>query len=99
MESRNRFQGTNPASLYLAGRYDNSIPTRFLAPIDCLTNSSSGYSEMEREHYRSQGSKYIHYRGRVEIGGVDLCRVHGDIVEIDGVYLPSQLESTPQLCT
>ena len=27
----------NSASLFsLAGRYDNPIPTRFLAPIDCL---------------------------------------------------------------
>jgi hypothetical protein len=30
-------QGINSASLCsLAGRYDYSIPTRFLAPIDCL---------------------------------------------------------------
>jgi hypothetical protein len=37
MEPRNRFQGINSASLCsLAGRYFNPIPTRFLAPIDCL---------------------------------------------------------------
>ncbi len=37
MEPRNRFQGMNSASLFsLADRYDNPIPTRFLAPIDCL---------------------------------------------------------------
>jgi len=31
------FQGMNSASLCsLAGQYDNPIPTRFLAPIDCL---------------------------------------------------------------
>jgi hypothetical protein len=37
MELRNRFQGMNSASLCsLAGRYDNPIPPRFLAPIDCL---------------------------------------------------------------
>ncbi len=37
MEPRNRIQGMNFASLCsLAGRYDNPIPTRFLAPIDCL---------------------------------------------------------------
>ncbi len=36
-EPRNRFQGISSASLCsLAGRYDNPIPTRFLAPIDCL---------------------------------------------------------------
>jgi hypothetical protein len=36
MEARNRFQGNDSASLCsLAGRYDNPIPTRFLAPIDC----------------------------------------------------------------
>ncbi len=37
MGPRNRFQGMNSASLCsLAGRYDNPIPPRFLAPIDCL---------------------------------------------------------------
>jgi hypothetical protein len=37
MEPRNRFQGMNSASLCsLAGRYDNPIPPRLLAPIDCL---------------------------------------------------------------
>jgi hypothetical protein len=37
MEPRNRFQGSNFASLCsLAGRYDNPFLTRFLAPIDCL---------------------------------------------------------------
>jgi hypothetical protein len=37
MEPRNRFQGMNSASLCsLAGRYDNLIPHRFLAPIDSL---------------------------------------------------------------
>jgi hypothetical protein len=35
MEPRNRFQGMNSASLCsLAGRYDNPIPPRFIAPID-----------------------------------------------------------------
>jgi hypothetical protein len=37
MEPRNRFQGMNSASLCsLAGRYDNSFPPRFLAPIGSL---------------------------------------------------------------
>jgi hypothetical protein len=37
-EPRNRFHGINSGSLCgLAGRYDNPIPTRFLASIDCLT--------------------------------------------------------------
>jgi hypothetical protein len=37
MEPRNRFQGMNSVCLCsLAGRYDDPIPTRFLAPIDCL---------------------------------------------------------------
>ena len=35
-EPMNRFQGINSASqCSLAGRYDNPILTRFLAPIDC----------------------------------------------------------------
>ncbi len=37
MGPRNRFQGTNSASLCsLAGRYDNPLPPRFLAPIASL---------------------------------------------------------------
>jgi hypothetical protein len=37
METRNRCQGINSASLCsLAGRYDNPIPIRCLAPIDFL---------------------------------------------------------------
>jgi hypothetical protein len=37
MEPRNRFQSINSASLCsLAGRYDNPIPTRCLAPKDFL---------------------------------------------------------------
>jgi hypothetical protein len=36
-EPKDRFQGTNSATLCsLAGRYDKPIPTRVLAPIDCL---------------------------------------------------------------
>jgi hypothetical protein len=31
----------------LAGRYDNPIPTRFLAPKDLVKNSSSGPKEFE----------------------------------------------------
>jgi hypothetical protein len=37
MGPRNRFQGMNSASLLsLAGRYDNPLPPRFLAPIETL---------------------------------------------------------------
>ncbi len=37
MEPRNRFHGIDSASLCsLAGRYDNPVPTRFLAPKGCL---------------------------------------------------------------
>ncbi len=36
-EPRNRFQGINSTSLWsLAGRNNNPVLTRFLAPIDCL---------------------------------------------------------------
>ncbi len=41
MGPRNRFQGMNSASLCsLAGRYDNPLPPRFLAPIDSLKISA-----------------------------------------------------------
>ncbi len=44
MEPRNQVQGMNFASLCsLAGRFDNPIPTRFLAPHRLFKNSSSGY--------------------------------------------------------
>ncbi len=43
MGPRNWFQGMNSASLCsLAGRYDNPIPHRFLAPIDFLKIPSQG---------------------------------------------------------
>ncbi len=36
-EPKNQFQGINTARwCSLAGRYDNPIPTRFLAPLDCV---------------------------------------------------------------
>ncbi len=43
---RNRFQGINSTSLCsLAGRFDNPIPTRFLAPIDCLKIPAQDWRE------------------------------------------------------
>jgi hypothetical protein len=49
MESRNRFQGINSASICsLAGRYDNPIPTGFLAPIDCLKIPALDSTEQEK---------------------------------------------------
>ncbi len=42
-EPKNQFQGTSSARLYsLAGRYDNPIPPRFLAPIRLFKNSITG---------------------------------------------------------
>jgi hypothetical protein len=44
-ELRNRFQGVSSADLCsLAGRYDNPIPIRFLAPIDCIKFQHRGAS-------------------------------------------------------
>ncbi len=43
-EPKNRFQGINSASVCsLAGRYNNPIPTRFLAPIDCFKIQAQGF--------------------------------------------------------
>jgi hypothetical protein len=48
MGPRYRFQGIKSASLYsLAGRYDNPIPPRFLAPIDFLKIPALLYSLAE----------------------------------------------------
>ncbi len=39
-----------PARLYsLAGRYDNPIPTRFLAPIDCYKIPAQDYLPVSKE--------------------------------------------------
>ncbi len=53
-----RFQGTNSARLCsLAGRYDNRISTRFIAPIDCLKipaqicKFKNGGGEMKSKFY------------------------------------------------
>ncbi len=59
MGHRNRFQGMNSASLCsLAGRYDNPLPLRFLAPmaslkIPTLVNSSTDFD-------LSQDNLYMH---------------------------------------
>jgi hypothetical protein len=53
MEPRTRFQGINSANLCsLADRYDNPIPTRFLAPIDCFKIPAQGVeSDKQRRKY------------------------------------------------
>jgi hypothetical protein len=43
-EPKNQLQGIDANSLCsLAGRYDNHIPTRFLAPIGCYKDSTTVY--------------------------------------------------------
>ncbi len=61
MEPRNRFQGTNSASLCsLAGRYDNPIPTWFLVPIDGLKIPDQFISQrFFGEHLRSLQERRI----------------------------------------
>ncbi len=50
MEPRNRCQGINSASLCsLAGRYDNPIPTRCLAPIEFLKIPAQVSNQRDRE--------------------------------------------------
>jgi hypothetical protein len=64
MEPRNRCQGINSASLYsMAGRYDNPIPTRCLAPIDflkipALTTSHMLYLKQYVKVVRNLKSRY-----------------------------------------
>jgi hypothetical protein len=46
---RNRFQGINSASLCsLAGQYENPIPTRFVAPIECIKIPAQWYESNQR---------------------------------------------------
>ncbi len=73
-EAKNGFQGINSASLCsLAGRYDNPIPTRFLAAIDCLkipALSTGSYispvllgKEWTGWRNSSGGGRYIEWKG------------------------------------
>jgi hypothetical protein len=60
MEPRNRFQGMNSASQSnLASRYDNPIPTRFLAgsPHRLFKNSSSGQHTFPSQKYTKKTSQ------------------------------------------
>ncbi len=69
MEPWNRFQGMNSASVCsLAGRYDNPIPTRCLAPIDCLIIPAQEQSDEEermlekpdyRLHLKTISTQYL----------------------------------------
>ncbi len=53
-EPKNQFQGTIFARLCsLAGRYDNPIPTRFLAPIDCFKSPA----QVRAKHCRGGGER------------------------------------------
>jgi hypothetical protein len=61
MEPRNRCQGINSASLCsMAGRYDNPIPTRCLAPIDFLIipaeHAAANFPTIARVPYSCQCS-------------------------------------------
>jgi hypothetical protein len=71
-EAKNRFQGTNSARLCrLAGRYDNPIPNRFQAPIDCLkipaldpvanNNKAEGRYFVLLPFFKAEGSQNSNY--------------------------------------
>ena len=62
MEPRKRFQGMNSASLCsLADRYDNPIPTRFLAPIGCLKIPAQLTVTIQITHSRQGPVEYAQY--------------------------------------
>jgi hypothetical protein len=61
MEPRNRCQGINSASLCsLAGRYDNPIPSRCLAPIEFLKIPAQYCTDMCRFIERTRKVYYGH---------------------------------------
>ncbi len=85
MEPRNWFQGMNSASLCsLAGRYDNPIPTWFLAPIDYLKIPAQVWSKWAgnfvgpdstiKYRYRSPGSPFTTAKFISIVSLVFLCR-------------------------
>jgi hypothetical protein len=71
MDPRNRFQGIDSASLCSpAGRYDNPIPTWFLAPIECLKIRAQVRMRKERNCTYTERQA-----GRKEDIGTRKCRV------------------------
>jgi hypothetical protein len=59
-EPENRFQETNSARLCSpAGRYDNLIPSRFLAPIDCLKIPAQFVCRGGRQRLQAGGQKWL----------------------------------------
>jgi hypothetical protein len=80
-EPKNLFQGTNSARLCsLAGRYDNPIPTRFLAPIDCLK-----IPELEFHDVISHRKKICHHC--TEQGHMENERDKGNVVDSE-LFIP-----------
>jgi hypothetical protein len=62
-EHKNRFRGTNSARLCsLAGRYDNPIPTQFLAPKDYLkipAQEKGGGQKIQRGGVTDTGQQHV----------------------------------------
>ncbi len=68
-EPRNRFQWFHFAGLCsLAGRYDNSFPTRFLTPIDCSTIQAQALGNIGWGWGGRRCSASLETRNRVGIG-------------------------------
>jgi hypothetical protein len=80
MEPRNRFQGMNSACLCsLAGRYDNPITTRFLAPLDCLKIPAQEKFEAEKDGGHKGRNDYVRdtwSRERIGNVGKERGKVH-----------------------
>jgi hypothetical protein len=98
MEPKNQFQGMNSASLCsLAGRYDNPIHTRCLAPIDCLkipaqTNKNIPYRK--RIIQRPNTKKSMVYAG-VDYN-LTLCPLHSRLQNIYYGQLNASVDFIPQ---
>jgi hypothetical protein len=88
----NRFQGTNSARLCsLAGRYNNPVPTRFLAHIDCLKIPARAHTFRSR---RVGGVLHILYTYSVQ------SRTYAVGIEIGWNHLRTRgLQFMPMSCS
>ncbi len=109
MEPRNRFQGMNSASLWsLAGRYDNPIPPRFLAPIDYLKFQLSivcvfcHWESCSQIHSHWLGDKVYYGIGGLSSRPSSLCILAGRYnipMSESQLYPPPPLSGTMNLAT
>ncbi len=81
-EPKNQFQGTSSTRLCsLTGRYDNPVPPRFLAPIDCLKIPAQvDVVKQHKENIKLSKIVILNCRSH-RVPGSDLCECEASTCE------------------